>query len=75
MVVPVGRAVRVFGPRRGVEAEAASNWTFRPPKTHDDAWIASHQGMVATPELVSTGEAVVFAEIGRRLHNVPDPVP
>jgi redox-sensitive bicupin YhaK (pirin superfamily) len=37
-------------------------WTFSPPKGHDVAWIASHQGIVATPEQVSPGEVAVFEE-------------
>jgi redox-sensitive bicupin YhaK (pirin superfamily) len=45
-----------------VHLEAGERWTFQPTKGHDVAWIASHQGIVATPEQVSMGEAVVFEE-------------
>jgi redox-sensitive bicupin YhaK (pirin superfamily) len=43
-----------------VRLRAGERWTYQPPKGHDVAWIASHQGIVATPERVSKGEAVVF---------------
>jgi hypothetical protein len=36
-----------------------------PPKNHNVAWIASHQGAVTTPSEVSAGEAVVFEEAER----------
>jgi hypothetical protein len=34
--------------------------TYRPPKGHTVAWVASHQGIVAVPDRISAGEAVVF---------------
>src|ERR1700754_577156 len=43
-----------------VRLKAGERWTFHPAKGHDVAWIASHQGMLATPEQVSTGELAVF---------------
>jgi redox-sensitive bicupin YhaK (pirin superfamily) len=45
-----------------VRLKAGERWTFHPPKGHDVAWIASHQGIVTTPEQVSTGEIAVFEE-------------
>ncbi|WMT76401.1 pirin family protein [Bradyrhizobium sp. Ash2021] len=45
-----------------VRLKAGERWTFQPPKGHDVAWIASHQGIVATPEQVSAGEVAVFEE-------------
>ena len=42
--------------------KAGERWTFQPAKGHDVAWIASHQGIVTTPEQVSTGEVAVFEE-------------
>jgi hypothetical protein len=45
-----------------VRLKAGERWIYQPPKGHDVAWIASHRGMVATPEHVSTGEVVVFEE-------------
>jgi redox-sensitive bicupin YhaK (pirin superfamily) len=45
-----------------VRLKAGERWTYQPPKGHDVAWIATHEGMVATPQPVSTGEVVVFAE-------------
>src|ERR1700730_16563337 len=45
-----------------VRLKAGERWTFRPPQGHDVAWIASHQGIVTTPEQVSTGEGAVFEE-------------
>jgi redox-sensitive bicupin YhaK (pirin superfamily) len=48
-----------------VRLQAGKRWTYQPPKGHDVAWIASHQGVVATPERVSKGEVVVFGEGGQ----------
>ena len=45
-----------------VRLKAGERWTYQPPKGHDVAWIASHEGLVATPQPVSTGEVVVFAK-------------
>jgi redox-sensitive bicupin YhaK (pirin superfamily) len=45
-----------------VRLKAGERWRFQPPKAHDVAWIASHQGIVRTPEQVSMGEAAVFEE-------------
>src|SRR5580698_7107155 len=45
-----------------VRLKAGERWLFHPPKGHDVAWIASHQGIVTTPEQVSTGELAVFEE-------------
>jgi redox-sensitive bicupin YhaK (pirin superfamily) len=43
-----------------VRLKAGQRWTFHPARGHDIAWIASHQGIVATPEPVSAGELAVF---------------
>ena len=45
-----------------VRLKAGERWTYQPPRGHDVAWIASHEGIVATPQQVSKGEVVVFAE-------------
>jgi redox-sensitive bicupin YhaK (pirin superfamily) len=45
-----------------VRLKAGERWTFHPAKGHHVAWIASHQGIVTTPEQVSTGEVTVFEE-------------
>jgi redox-sensitive bicupin YhaK (pirin superfamily) len=45
-----------------VRLKAGERWTFHPAKGHDVAWIASHQGIVTTPERVSMGEVAVFEE-------------
>jgi redox-sensitive bicupin YhaK (pirin superfamily) len=45
-----------------VHLRAGERWTYQPPKNHNVAWIASHQGTVSTPSEVCAGEAVVFEE-------------
>lgn len=45
-----------------IRLRARERWTFHPPKGHDVAWIASHQGTVTVPEQVSMGEVAVFEE-------------
>jgi len=43
-----------------VRLKAGERWTFRPAKGHDVAWIASHHGIVTTPEQVLASEVAVF---------------
>jgi len=45
-----------------VRLKAGDRWTFHPAKGHDVAWVALHQGIVTTPEQISTGEVAVFEE-------------
>jgi redox-sensitive bicupin YhaK (pirin superfamily) len=45
-----------------VHLRAGERWMYQPPKNHNVAWIASHQGTVSTPSEVCAGEAVVFEE-------------
>src|SRR6478736_8462468 len=48
-----------------VHLKAGERWTFRPAKGHDVTWLASHEGTLATPEPISTGELAVFEESDR----------
>jgi redox-sensitive bicupin YhaK (pirin superfamily) len=50
-----------------VRLKAGQRWTFQPSKGHNIAWIASHRGIVTTPEQVSTGELTVFEEGGQAI--------
>src|SRR5450755_2818332 len=45
-----------------VRLKAGERWTFQPATGHDVAWIASHPGIVTTPEQVSMGEVAVFEQ-------------
>jgi redox-sensitive bicupin YhaK (pirin superfamily) len=45
-----------------VRLKAGERWTYQPPRGHDVAWIASHEGTLAIPQQVSKGEVLVFAE-------------
>jgi redox-sensitive bicupin YhaK (pirin superfamily) len=45
-----------------VRLKAGERWTYQPPRDHDVAWIASHEGTLAIPHQVSKGEVLVFAE-------------
>jgi len=45
-----------------VRLKAGERWFFHPPENHDVAWIASHQGLVLTPDAIFAGEAVVFEQ-------------
>jgi redox-sensitive bicupin YhaK (pirin superfamily) len=47
-----------------VHLRAGERWVFQPPRDQNVAWIASHQGKLATPSEISAGEAVVFEEAG-----------
>jgi redox-sensitive bicupin YhaK (pirin superfamily) len=45
-----------------VRLKAGERWVYQPPRHHDVAWVASHEGIVSTPSDISTGEIVVFEE-------------
>ena len=45
-----------------VHLKAGEVWHYNPPEGHDVAWFAVHQGRVLTPEAVTAGELVVFAQ-------------
>ncbi|EJL94347.1 Pirin-related protein [Herbaspirillum sp. CF444] len=45
-----------------VRLKAGDRWRFTPPKGHNVAWIAVHEGSVSTVEHVSSGEIAVFEE-------------
>jgi redox-sensitive bicupin YhaK (pirin superfamily) len=45
-----------------VHLKAGERWTYQPPRRHDVAWIASHQGTVSTPSEISKGEAAIFED-------------
>jgi redox-sensitive bicupin YhaK (pirin superfamily) len=50
-----------------VHLRAGERWVFTPPRDHNVAWIASHQGRLATPSEISAGDAVVFEEGDARI--------
>jgi redox-sensitive bicupin YhaK (pirin superfamily) len=45
-----------------VRLKAGQRWRYEPPHSHTVAWIAVHQGAVATPARVVQGEVAVFEE-------------
>ena len=50
-----------------VRLRAGERWVYEPPKGHNVAWIASHEGTVTTPAEVSAGEAAIFEEAETRI--------
>jgi hypothetical protein len=50
-----------------VRLKAGDRWRFSPPKDHDVAWVASHEGLLSTPFLIAAGEAVVLEEGGEAI--------
>lgn len=49
-------------------------WRYQPPENHTVAWVAVHQGKLATPEIVDKGELAVFEEsnVGLELEALED---
>jgi len=45
-----------------VQLAAGERWTYEPPLDHQVAWLAVSEGAIRTPEPVSAGEFVAFAE-------------
>jgi redox-sensitive bicupin YhaK (pirin superfamily) len=48
-----------------VELKKGEKWRYEPPDHHTVAWIAVHEGKLATPEIVDKGELAVFEESNR----------
>ena len=45
-----------------VELKKGEKWRYEPPDDHTVAWVAVHEGKLATPEIVDKGELAVFEE-------------
>jgi len=45
-----------------VALKKGEKWRYEPPDNHTVAWIALHEGKLATPEIVGKGELAVFEE-------------
>jgi redox-sensitive bicupin YhaK (pirin superfamily) len=45
-----------------VALERGEKWRYDPPDNHTVAWVAVHEGKLATPEIVDKGELAVFDE-------------
>jgi redox-sensitive bicupin YhaK (pirin superfamily) len=45
-----------------VQLAAGERWTYEPPSDHEVAWLAVSEGAIRTPEPVSAGEFVAFAQ-------------
>ncbi len=45
-----------------VALKKGEQWRYGPPHDHTVAWIAVHEGKLATPEIVDKGELAVFEE-------------
>jgi redox-sensitive bicupin YhaK (pirin superfamily) len=45
-----------------VALKKGEKWRYEPPDNHTVAWVAVHEGRLATPEIVDKGELAVFEE-------------
>jgi redox-sensitive bicupin YhaK (pirin superfamily) len=45
-----------------IALKKGEKWRYEPPNNHTVAWVAVHQGKLATPEIVDKGELAVFEE-------------
>ena len=50
-----------------VALKKGEKWRYQPPADHTVAWIAVHEGKLATPAIVDKGELAVFEESNRAL--------
>jgi redox-sensitive bicupin YhaK (pirin superfamily) len=55
-----------------VVLKRGEQWRYEPPRQHNVAWIAVHEGKVAAPEIVQAGELAVFEESNAALDFVAD---
>jgi redox-sensitive bicupin YhaK (pirin superfamily) len=44
-----------------VSLKAGERWSYEPPKGHEVAWVAVHEGVLLTPTAIASGEMAVFA--------------
>jgi redox-sensitive bicupin YhaK (pirin superfamily) len=51
-----------------VQLAAGERWSYEPPLDHEVAWLAVSEGTIRTPEPVSAGEFVAFAESNSALY-------
>jgi len=47
-------------------------WTFQPPRGHDVAWVAVHEGAIRAPSRVSAGEMAIYESSPRTIDFVAD---
>ena len=45
-----------------VELKKGEKWRYEPPENHTVAWVAVHEGKLATPEIVDKSELAVFED-------------
>jgi len=50
-----------------VALRKGEKWRYQPPANHTVAWVAVHEGKLATPEIVDKGELAVFEESNRAI--------
>jgi len=50
-----------------VTLKAGERWSYEPPKGHEVAWVAVHEGVVRTPSPVTAGELAIFEPSGARI--------
>ena len=43
-----------------VSLKAGERWSYEPPKGHEVAWVAVHEGVLRTPTAVPSGEIAIF---------------
>jgi redox-sensitive bicupin YhaK (pirin superfamily) len=43
-----------------VSLKAGERWSYQPPKGHEVAWVAVHEGVLQTPTRVPSGEIAIF---------------
>jgi redox-sensitive bicupin YhaK (pirin superfamily) len=54
-----------------VALRKGEKWRYQPPDDHAVAWVAVHEGKLATPEIVDKGELAVFEESNTALEFDP----
>jgi redox-sensitive bicupin YhaK (pirin superfamily) len=50
-----------------VTLKHGQRWTYQPPKGHDVAWVAVHEGEVRTPSPIAGGEMAIFESSSQSL--------
>src|SRR4029077_14733506 len=55
-----------------VTLKKGQRWTFQPPKGHDVAWVAVHEGAIRAPSRVAGGEMAIFESSSQAIDFVAD---
>jgi redox-sensitive bicupin YhaK (pirin superfamily) len=55
-----------------VSLQSGQRWSYEPPKGHNVAWVAVHEGVLQTPAAIPGGEIAIFEPTGQSIDFVAE---